>query len=232
MYTGDVSVLDILILVFVATISTLITIIGIKIVENKIEEKRKKDYADKQYNDMLKTDVFDLKLNHEITYDSLYNAKCIGIMKQTEFQLHCFDLDIVYDKAGNFLETLFINDSEEIKTGFDYVDVEKSNMLSGVEIDQDKIIDENALPITFSTQVIFSKKSIFEPYYRNNDFVKSKFTKFVNKNGLSEDKFKKLFNQLKTIMNDNTEKLKCNMIDKSGEDFKNKLDYLEKERTK
>lgn len=47
MYTGDVSVLDILILVFVATISTLITNVTIKIVENKIEEKRKKDYVDK-----------------------------------------------------------------------------------------------------------------------------------------------------------------------------------------
>jgi len=175
---------------------------------------------------MLKTDVFDLKLNHEITSDSLDNAKCIGIMKQTEFQLHRFDLDISYDKAGNFLETLFINDSGEIKTGLDYVDVESSNMLSGVEIDQDKIINENALPITFDIQVIFSRRSDFEPYYRNNDFVNSKFTKFINKNGLSEDEFKKLFNQLKTIMNDNTEKLKCDMINKSGEDFKNNLEEL------
>lgn len=175
---------------------------------------------------MLKTDVFDLKLNHEITYDSLYNAEYIGIIKQTEFQLHCFDLDMVYDKARIFLETLFINDSGEIKTGFDYVDVESSNMLSGVEIDQDKIINENALPVTFSTQVIFSRRSDFEPYHRNDDFVNSKFSKFVNKNGLSEDEFKKLFNQLKTIMNDNTEKLKCDMINKSGEDFKDNLERL------
>lgn len=226
MYTGDVSVLDILILILVATISTLITIVGIKIVENKIEEKRKRDYADKKYDDMLKTDVFDLKLNHEITFDSFDNAECIGIMKQTEFQLHRFDLDMVYDKAGNFLETLFINDSGEIKTGFDYVDIEKSNMLSGVEIDQNKIINENALPITFSTQFIFSRRSDFEPYYRNNDFVNSKFSKFINKNSLSEDEFKKLFNQLKTIMSDNTERLKCDMINKSGEDFKNNLEGL------
>lgn len=226
MYTGDVSVLYILNLVLVATISTLITLVGINIVENKIKEKRKKDYADKQYNDMLKADIFDLQLNHEITSDSLDNAKCIGIMKQTEFQLHRFDLDISYDKAGNFLETLFINDDEEIKTGFDYVDIEKSNMLSGVEIDQDKIINENALPITFSTQFIFSRKSNFEPYYRNDNFVKSKFTKFINKNGLSEDEFKKLFNQLKTIMSDNTERLKCDMINKSGENFKNNLEEL------
>ena len=231
MYTGNTA-LDILIFILIAVISALIIGVAIKIVENKIEEKRKKDYADKQHNDMLKTDVFDLKLNHEITFDSLDNAEYIGIIKQTEFQLHCFDLDIVYNKSVNFLETLFINDSGEIKTGFDYVDIEKSNMLSGVEINQDKIIDENALPITFNTQVIFSKKSIFEPYYRNNDFVNSKFTKFVNKNGLSEDGFTKLFNQLKTIMNDNTEKLKCNMINKSGEDFKNRLVFLEKGKVK
>ena len=57
---------------------------------------------------MLKTDVFDSQLNHEIPSDSLDNAKCIGIMKQTEFQLHRFDLDMSYDKARNFLETLFI----------------------------------------------------------------------------------------------------------------------------
>lgn len=226
MYTGDVSVLYILNLVLVATISTLITLVGIKIVENIIEEKKKKDYVDKRYNDMLKTDVFDLKLNHEITSDSLDNAKCIGIMKQTEFQLHRFDLDMSYDKAGNFLETLFINDDEEVKTGFDYVDIESSNMLSGVEIDQDKIINENALPITFGVQYLFVKKSNHEPYFMNGEFVKSKFTKFVNKNGLSEDEFKKLFNQLNTIMNNNTEKLKCDMINKSGEDFKNNLEEL------
>lgn len=225
MYTGNTA-LDILIFILIATISALIIGVAINIVVDKIEEKRKKDYADKQYDDMLKTDVFDLKLNHEITYDSLYNAEYIGIIKQTKFQLHCFDLDIVYDKAGNFLETLFINDSGEIKTGFDYVDIEKSNMLSGVEIDQDKIINENALPITFGTQVIFSKKSIFESYYRNNDFVNSKFAKFINKNGLSEDELKKLFNQLKTIMNHNTEKWKCDIINKSGEDFKNNLEEL------
>lgn len=225
MATGD-TVLDILILILIAAISALIMYVTIKIVENKIEERRKKNYVDKQYNDMLKTDVFDLKLNHEITYDSLYNAEYIGIMKQTEFQLHRFDLDMSYDKAGNFLETLFINDSGEIKTGFDYVDIESSNMLNGVEIDQDKIIDENALPITFSVQYIFSRKSDFEPYYMNDDFVNSKFTKFINKNGLSEDEFKKLFNQLKTIMNDNTEKSKCNMINKSSEDFKNNLERL------
>lgn len=225
MYTGD-TVLDILIIILIAAISSLITNVTIKIVENKIEEKKKKDYVDKRYNDMLKTDVFDLKSNHKITLDSLDNAEYIGIMKQTEFQLHRFDLDMSYDKARNFLETLFINDSEEIKTGFDYVDIEKSNMLSGVEIDQDKIINENALPITFDIQVIFSRRSDFEPYYRNDDFVNSKFTKFINKNGLSGDEFKKLFNQLKTIMNDNTEKLKCDMINKSGEDFKNKLEEL------
>lgn len=220
------TVLNILSIILIATISALIMYVIIKVVENKIEEKKKKDYVDKRYNDMLKTDVFDLKLNHEITYDSLYNAEYFGIMKQTEFQLHCFDLDMIYDKAGNFLETLFINDSGEIKTGFDYVDIEKSNMLSGVEIDQDKIINENALPITFSVKYIFSRRSDFEPYYRNNDFVNSKFTKFINENGLSEDEFKKLFNQLKTIMNGNTEKWKCNMINKSGEDFKNNLEEL------
>lgn len=226
MDTGD-TVLNILSIILIATISALIMGVAIKVVENKIEEKKKKDYVDKRYNDMLKTDVFDIKLNHKITLDSLDNAKCIGIMKQTEFQLHRFDLDMSYDKAGNFLETLFINDSGKIKTGFDYVNVEKSNMLSGVEIDQDKIIDENALPITFSVQYIFSRRSNFEPYYRNDDFVNSKFTKFINKNGLSEDEFKKLFNQLKTIMNDNTEKSKCNMINKSGEDFKDNLErYL------
>lgn len=170
---------------------------------------------------------FDSQLNHEITYDSLYNAEYIGIIKQTEFQLHCFDLDMVYDKARNFLETLFINDSGEIKTGFDYVDIEKSNMLSGVKIDQDKIINENALPIEFGVQYLFVKRSNHEPYFMNGEFVKSKFTKFVNKNGLSEDEFKKLFNQLNTIMNNNTEKLKCNMVNKSGEDFKNNLErYL------
>lgn len=65
-----------------------------------------------------------------------------------------------------------------------------------------------------------------EPYFMNGEFVKSKFAKFVNKNSLSEDEFKKLFNQLKTLMNDNTEKSKCNMINKSGEDFKDNLERL------
>ena len=46
MYTGD-TVLDILILILIAAISSLITNVTIKIVENKIEEKRKKDYTDK-----------------------------------------------------------------------------------------------------------------------------------------------------------------------------------------
>lgn len=46
MYTGS-TVLNILSIILIATISALIMYVIIKIVENKIEEKRKKDYADK-----------------------------------------------------------------------------------------------------------------------------------------------------------------------------------------